>query len=205
MLDVINLIFLGAMALANIVLHNTADTPLPAAKGEVVTIAFREEAYNVMDAWGMRDTSGFCRWTGVAIPYARTWEETVSNGYVETVLSSEPDKIAGYALLINKKQCPGKADEAMFRVATMIEPPTSRFKGTLMMGYAGRFVQLASLREDERPRWLPQVLGALANAAKTNPAAKEFVDYTHQAEEAARATKNHETGYKTGYAETRNQ
>lgn len=87
------------------------------------------------------------------MPYARTWEETVNNGYVESVLPPEPDKLASYAFAINKKECPGKEAEAMFRVAARIGGA-----GGVRRVEAKYFridaVELGALREDQRPKWL---------------------------------------------------
>lgn len=41
-------------------------------------------------------------------------------------------------------------------------------------------------KESDRPKWLPQVMKAIEKAAATNPAAKEFVDYTKQAAESSK-------------------
>ena len=51
-----------------------------------------------------------CRYEGVFVEYARTWEEE-RNG---TVWPAEPDKPAGYGLILTKQNCPDKgAEEAI--------------------------------------------------------------------------------------------
>lgn len=182
-----NLVIAGATAMADIALLSAVDTPLPQLQG-VVKVEFREEPVSALEGFGLRDTSKFCKYTGVAVPFERTWEEVQKNSFlpIETVLPPEPGKIAGYALLVNKKQCPGKAEETMLRVATLNEAPTSRFKGTLMFGHQFVFQQLDTMHVDFRPKWLEQVTEVLAKAEATNSVAKQFLTETRQAAEAAK-------------------
>lgn len=181
---VFNLLFIGAGLLADVKLYNTQDAELPAL-GKVTNIMFREEGYNLFNLSTPPSEDGKCKYTGLAVPYERTWEEVVESSGVQTVIPPEPGKLAGYAILINKKTCLGQEPVAMFRVSTRDERGVFFNKGTMQKAYPIVSSQLSSLREDQRPKWLAQVMQTVATQAETNPAASEFLAYTKQAEEAA--------------------
>lgn len=115
----------------------------------------------------------YCTYKGVLVEYTRTWEEE-RNG---TVWPAEPDKPAGFALIITRASCPHKENENERNVELF---------ATGERGMTGKY----AIREMERvvtwqltpenhekhtPKWLPQVMDTLAAEAPTNPAAKAFL------------------------------
>lgn len=174
MFDVFNLMLLGASMLANITLYPEADTMPYPKEGSVTSVSFHRE-------WWRDD--GKCHFHGVMVPYARDWEERVNDGVTETVLPPEPDKIAGMAIIVNRKECPGKPAEAMFRVHTELRAPWHRYFAVAQI----QATELSSLREDQRPKWLAQVMKTIeGSAANDNRSAKEFLEFTRQALAAKR-------------------
>ncbi len=174
MLGFLDLLYLGAMMVANITLYAEHDLQYPDL-GEVAAISFHREWW--------RD-EGKCRFRGLLVPYARTWEEETKNAFLEAVLPPEPDKTAGVAVVVNKKECPGKEPEAIFRVASQVGERRV-MKGLFKVPAA----DLGSIPEAERPLWLPQVIEIIEKNAATNPDARDFLDFTQQALEAAEAAK----------------
>ena len=98
---------------------------------------------------------------GLMVPFARDWPETQKYGDIETINPPAPDKIAGRAFLINRKVCPGKADEAIFRVADRW-----RSAGKLLEKHHFGAEDLSGMREEYRPKWLPQVLARIERLAQ---------------------------------------
>jgi hypothetical protein len=179
MLDILNIIFIGANLLADIALYNSVDTAMPPLGTGVAEINFRHEGYTLFNLSVPPSEDGKCHYTGLAVPFDRTWDEVVNNGSVEMVLPPEPGKLVGHALIFNKKTCPGKEPEAMFRVATRFLPLMN--KSSLQKGYLTHGIQLSNMPADQRPKWLPQVMEAVVKAAEIEPAAKAFLEYTKQA------------------------
>jgi len=170
MFEMLNLIYLGATMAANIMLYEDGPaTDLYVRANKILPVSYHRE-------WWRDD--GKCHFKGVRVAYVRDWELTVNNGYVVTVLPPEPDKIAGHAFIINKKECPGQEPEAMFRVAESVD--MSKFNAT----------ELSSMAEDQRPKWLPQVMKTLETASEHHAGAKDFMDFTNQAIAKAKAAKS---------------
>lgn len=178
---ILNLAFIGASLLADVKLYNTMETQMPQQLGQVQSIMFREEGYNLFTLSTPPSEDGKCKYTGFAVPYERTWEEVTQAGDVQVVNPPEPGKITGYAMVINKKACPGKEPEAMFRVATRDERGVLFNKGQMQKAYFIISRNYASLREDERPKWIEQVMSVLDTVSASNPEAKAFMDYTRGA------------------------
>ncbi|MCG2576489.1 hypothetical protein LZ012_05715 [Dechloromonas sp. XY25] len=178
---VLNLVFIGASLLADIKLYNTMDTKFPQQLGQIIPIMFREEGYNLFTLSTPPYEDGKCKYTGFAVPYERTWEEVTESGGVRVVNPPEPGKITGYAMVINKKTCPGKEPEPMFRVDTRDERGILFNKGQMQKGYFIVSRNYASLKEEDRPKWIEQALVVLDKASATNLEAKAFMDYTREA------------------------
>ncbi len=168
MLDfIINSLYIGANAVLQFTLIPTIDVQPPALH-EVVQAEYKALSYIWNDVYP-------CRFHGVVIPVERDWEETVNNGYVTQTLQPEPGKIYTYALLVNKKSCPGKEDEPLFII--------SKFDGSFLNRGLPKGIQILFLSPDrdvaKQPKWLPQALSALRTAvAKESKAAQEFVAFT---------------------------
>ena len=170
----------------NVNLMLDADTMFP-AKGGVIAVAYRDNRW--ADA---KD----CLYTGVATPYVRDWAETRSGEFNSTTQEADLDKVLGYAIIINKKACPGKPDVAMFHgdVKDLLRWGSDYAKPVKLEGRVGghwvvHAVPLAGKSEDQ-PKWLPGVLKTIEAAAPTNPAAKTFLDDVKAAAKLAEATKS---------------
>jgi hypothetical protein len=177
MLDVLNVlngVFLGSAMLANITLYSDADYDVQ----RTYEISDNATPISMHREW-WRDESK-CKFTGVMVPYAREWPETIRNGEIETVLPPEPDKVAGQAFVINRKACPDKPDEAIFRVAEKWRNP-----GFLLEKHSFSAEDLASMRLEDRPKWLAQVLARIDRVAEHDEKVKAFVDFTAAAQQGA--------------------
>ena len=124
-----------------------------------------------------------CVWSGVVVPYERTWPE-VQSGFIEDkVLAPEPGKVAGYALVVNQQACPGQAPESMFRISEFKKPSRN---GSFLYGRPTVSQLVSSIKPDERPKWLEQVMATVDKAAASgNPDAVAFREITAKAVAAA--------------------
>ena len=177
MFELLDLLFNAGLAVGKalgITLFVLSDVNLPQHHGEVVPIEMSSAA-KVLIRVRPKTEEERCRYSGVAVPYERLWEErVVTSRNSETVLPPEPGKLAGHALIINRKDCEGRPPEAMFRVATI--QGSIRDSYILGAGYSLVMLQLSSMSEDMQPKWVPQVLEAL-EAAKADPVAQEFLRF----------------------------
>ncbi|AON53143.1 hypothetical protein [Herbaspirillum seropedicae] len=170
MLDVLNVlngVVLGSTMLANITLYSDADYEVQRTRElkDVVTVvsAHRE--------WWRDDSK--CHFQGVMVPYARDWPETVKNGEIETVLPPEPDKVAGQAFIWNRKICPGKPDEVIYRVSEKWRNP-----GVFLEKHQVTAEDLLSMKVEDRPKWLEQVQARIDRVAQHDEKVRAFVDFT---------------------------
>lgn len=119
-----------------------------------------------------------CRYSGVVVPYERDWEVVSENTmtHTKTVLPPEPGKVHSYAILINKKTCPGKAPERIFIGASgktrSLFGEVGIIKGDTITATD------ISAKPEEQPKWLPQVMKVIEAAEPTQPIVKEFLDYS---------------------------
>lgn len=179
MFDILNIIFMAASALVDIRMYALQETPMPPLGGGVAHVEFSTAA----PGWRVRPRTEeeLCRFTGVAVAYERTWEERYKSGDIESVVPPEPGVAAGYAVLINKKECDGKAPEAMLRVGVPLGAKRmvrlhSMDEHAILNAY-----MLNGMREDTRPKWLEQVIKSIDVAAETDPVAKDFVTFVRSA------------------------
>lgn len=169
MLDfIINSLYISANAVLQFTLIPTIDVPPPSLH-EVVQAEYKALSYVWNDVFP-------CRFHGVVIPVERDWEETVDNGYVNTVLPPQPGMIHTYALLVNKKTCPGKDAEPMLVV--------SQFNGAFLERGLPKGIQIVFLGPArdvaKQPKWLPQALTVLQQVANQgNNTAREFIAYSN--------------------------
>lgn len=187
MFDLLNLLFnAGSVAgkALGITLFALSDVSLPQQLGEVAPIEMTSAAH-VSIRVRPKTEEERCRYSGVVVPYEQLWEERATSFGVESIVPSQPGKIAAYGVIINRKDCAGRPPEAMFRVATHRR---TMFNGHIL-GEGAQYIvlELGQMPEDSRPKWVPQVLDKLALAAKTDPAAAEFLRF---AEESAKAAVN---------------
>lgn len=117
-----------------------------------------------------------CRFHGIAVPYERDWEIVSENTmtHTKTVIPPEPGKIHEYAILINKKTCPGKEPERMFLSGS---GSTAIWKNIGLL--EGRRVMLSTVSNklEDQPKWLPQVKKVIEAEESKQVFVKEFLDY----------------------------
>lgn len=104
-----------------------------------------------------------CRFSGVMVPFSRTWEEKVMRGSDEVVSPPMPDKLLGHAILLNRKQCGDAAPVKIMRIGA--EPRSLGFQrmveGKMVITY-----DLGEMTRDQLPPWLPQVMERLEKLSK---------------------------------------
>ena len=170
MLDVLNILnglFLGSTMLANITLYSDADYEVQRTY-EIRDVATPISAHR--EWW--RDESK-CKFIGLMVPYARDWPETIRNGEIETVLPPEPDKVAGQAFIINRKVCPGKPDEAIFRGADRWRNP-----GIFLEKHQITAEDLKGMKPQDRPKWFEQVMARIERVSRNDAQIREFLQFT---------------------------
>lgn len=168
MLDVLNAVYLAAILISSITLYPSDDTPVPLEKDAFVELKLHRE-------WWREDGKGKCSYTGVLVPYSRTWSEEVRRGDDVIILPPEPEKIAGYVVVVNRRVCGGNAPEPILRAGT----PTTRkpFFGRRQVDLH-TFFQAGDMMKtppDKIPPWMPQVVERMALLAKTDKNAERFI------------------------------
>lgn len=100
--------------------------------------------------------------------FVRDWEEVSGKQGNEILMPPEPDKFAGVASVINKKECPGKPAEGVLIVdATRVAPFGDIKKGGIAPGLRLKYLEITTATEVQKPKWLPQVLAKVeAQAAQ---------------------------------------
>jgi len=184
-----NLIFIGASALVDVKLYNTQDVALPQTLTPVaVPVMFREEGYTFFTRNETPSEDGKCKYTGYLTPYEKTWEDVIERDGARTVIPAEPGKIAGYAIVLNKKSCPDGKVEPMFRVA---ECSTALFgRSWMYKQYAVVGRQYSETHPDFHPKWVPQVMETLTTLSANDAGVKEFLDFTAAAAKKANTAAN---------------
>lgn len=168
MLDILNTIYLAAVLFSSITLYPTEETAVPLEINAFVELKLHREYWR-------EDGKGKCSFEGVLVPYARTWSEEVHRGDQVIILPPEPDKIAGYVVITNRKVCQGSAPEAILRAGT---PSTRKpFFGHRQVDMHTFFSagDMLETPPDKMPPWMPQVVDRLALLAKTDKRAERFI------------------------------
>ena len=172
MFQLLDLLAMTAALVVQVNLYYMDDYPAP-TMGHVAKIEMNTVPPLVFRVRGYTDEEK-CVYSGLAVPYVHDYEETIPGLLGDAVIPAEPGKLTGYAVIINKKTCPGKGPELNFRVsADNWVPGRAREKGRRTTS-----ILLASIKQDERPKWVPQVLATIENEAATNLAAQEFMEFT---------------------------
>ncbi len=147
------------------------------AKEQVIPVVFNE----VRPIW-----VNPCKYSGVLVPFERDWEErnTDHDGH-ETIIPADPGPIAGYGILLNKKGCPGEATEHVSMYITKhgentIIPEKTKYVAS----------DLSSLKEEMKPKWLPQVNRILEAQAESNPVVASFFEFSKQNTKAVETAKD---------------
>ena len=156
MFDFLNAVYLAAILFSSITMYPVGETAVPIRLDGAVEVRFVRE-------WWRDDGDGKCFYTGMVVPFERTWPEEIERGGEKVVLPPEPGKIAGYVALINRKECKGLETEAILRAGLV----RSR---TLLFGSRGpqvdkhTFFPAGDMLEtpaDKIQPWLPQVIERL--------------------------------------------
>ncbi|SEB23545.1 hypothetical protein [Variovorax sp. YR216] len=169
MFEAINAVYLAAMLLSSIMLAPEGETLVPLEKDAYVQLSLYRE-------WWREDGRGKCDYKGVLVPYTRTWPEEVQRGGDTVILPPEPDKIAGYVIVVNRKECKDKASEPILRAGL----PTVRkylFRGEALVDKTSHF-QAGDILEasaDKIPPWFPQVIERMELLAQRDEGAKSFL------------------------------
>lgn len=167
MLDALNAIFLAANIAAqtlNVVAR--ADEDILIQKDvKVYQVSMTEQA----PMWTKK-----CKYEGVMVEYARDWaEEQPSTGII---LPPEPDKPIGYALILTKERCPEKEERQIFNTDSKFFTPLFGKAYVIREGGPMDTRDYWSQKEEDRPKWMPQVLRTIEAEAPKNPVAQHFLD-----------------------------
>ena len=170
MFDFLNAVYLAAILFSSITMYPVAETAVPIRLDGAVEVRFVRE-------WWRDDGDGKCFYTGMVVPFERTWPEEIERGGEKVVLPPEPGKIAGYVAVIHRKECKGLETEAILRAGIV----RSR---TLLFGSRGPQVDkhtffpagdmLETPAEKVQP-WLPQVVERLERLSEQDKVAKAFL------------------------------
>ncbi|WP_287878076.1 hypothetical protein [Aquitalea sp.] len=170
MFEIFNILYVGTLILPNITLYSDVNYLWPRNPPlEAVTeISMHRE-------WWREDGDGKCKYVGLVVPFNRSWPEIVKTKNTETTIPAESDinKISGRAYLINRKVCSGKADIPIFKVATL---PHAEFLTKASMPIHAQDLQ--GLKDEDKPKWLPQVLERIERVSHHDATAKVFMEYT---------------------------
>ncbi|WP_139313407.1 hypothetical protein [Rhodoferax antarcticus] len=164
-LPFLDLIYLGAMMSANIMLQHPQEFTFPPQREAITAVKLHRE-------WWRDEGKGKCYFTGVMVPFVRDWPQTVKHGGGnETVLPPEPDKTAGHAFLSTQKFCQGKPMEKIFRAGFIYRVKPEGQSAKQFPAY-----DMLAEKPENYPNWLAQVVSRVERVALTDPAAKEFMD-----------------------------
>lgn len=170
MFDFLNVVYLAAILFSSITMYPVGETAVPVRLDGAVDVRFVRE-------WWRDDGDGKCFYTGMVVPFERTWPEEIERGGEKVVLPPEPGKIAGYVAVINRKECKGLETEAILRAGIV----RSR---TLLFGSRGpqmdkhTFFPAGDMLETPAEKvqpWLPQVVERLERLSVEDKVAKAFL------------------------------
>lgn len=154
MFGLLNVIFLGGMMVADVVLYLDQDYKIQ-SRDSVVELSMHRE-------WWREDGNGKCKYTGYATPIVRDWEIIDVRDGVEYRIPPNLEDTYGVAIVANKKVCEGKPVEDIFRTAVMVR---AREGMTLYEKWSTHAQDYYSTREDIRAQWIPQILERLETMA----------------------------------------
>ena len=169
-----NVVQLTGKALG-ISLYLLADVHLPMQLDTVTTVEMSTAAPVLFRVRPKTDEEQ-CRYSGLIVPYEQLWEERTTNAFgIETVTPPQPGTIAGYAVIINRKDCEGRDPEAMLRVNTF-----NRKWEKIQLGYNFWMMPPEAMPEEARPKWLAQVAEKVPDIAEKQSIAKDFLRFNEE-------------------------
>ncbi|MCU4119742.1 hypothetical protein [Variovorax sp. N23] len=168
MLDLLNIVYLGAILFSSITLYPQGETLVPTVKDSFVEMSFNRE-------WWRDDGNGKCEFTGVLVPYTRTWPEEIQRGGETVVLPPEPDVIVGYVAVVTRKACKGKDPEPILRAGLPVT--RKQFFKERMVDKTSHFPagDMLDTPTDKVPPWFAQAVNRMELMAEKNEAAKRFL------------------------------
>ena len=165
MLEVFDLVFLAATVVnqsLNIVALGESDVEI-----QPNVLVYSVEMKQQTPMWVDK-----CHYQGLMVQYSRDWEEVSSNTGI--TLPAEPEKPIGYALILTKEKCPENEERQIFNTGSVLFPPFFKPKYVIREDRRVDTLDYASLRDDAKPKWMPQVLKTIELESSNNAAAKEF-------------------------------
>lgn len=117
-----------------------------------------------------------CEYDVTMVTYARDWEKV--DAVTGAKWEAKPDEIAGVAYLAYKEYCPGQPSKDILKVAESSYNSLFGRKYLIRDGSPAEVEDYFSIKPEDRPKWMPQVLSVLESAKSTNDAAKIFLDAT---------------------------
>lgn len=174
MLNALNMLYMGVMFVSSIVLYSDADYKFPAEMDAVVEVSTHRE-------WWRADGSGKCNYTGVLVPFSRDWDEVDDSTYPPTVREATPNKREGHIIVINKQVC---GDEV---TPVLRAGPVHRTYGDFRRKHQVVAQDVTAMSDDNKPKWLGQVLERIERVAQTDKAAASFVAYVAASAESLAA------------------
>ncbi|MEX3671128.1 hypothetical protein AB3X82_23335 [Paraburkholderia phenoliruptrix] len=177
----VNALYLAGAVIGNVILWPDQMYDLHKTREERDTVS----VISFHPQWYKSDAK--CRYTGVLVPYVRDWPETVKHGDQEEVIPPDLEHTAGHAIILDKKVCPGQADQSVFLVDEV-----QRNIGRIAVAESFHFSDPAELRPEYRPKWMPQVLQRIQLVAERDANTRQFFDelsaiQTERAQKAAEA------------------
>lgn len=169
-LQIIDLFFAIVVAVVNVNLYHFEDTPFPTTLDTVAYVQFTEDE-GFFSYFG--DPYQKCRYLGMLVPYERDWTEVEGRNGTEFVREPELGKIEAYAVVVNRKVCPGQDPEPVLLIANDYPAPW-------LKNFHERTIAASSpdnANPDNVPKWYPQAVRRIYEAVDTNPEAKKFVEF----------------------------
>lgn len=127
-------------------------------------------------------TSKKCAFSGALVPWDRTWEvvHNMGDSGSTQVTPPNPGVLAGHALIVYERKCPGQAAEAIMAAGEM---PTSRayvarkFNGApfVLPLFNASTQDMFEYTEAQRPLWFQQIVDRMIRLAPTSADAKKVV------------------------------
>lgn len=160
-LTFLNLAYGAATAVAPPIPVMVDETAIaPKALGETVQVRFYRH-------WLASDSD--CKYFGLALPYARDWELIENEGQVyERRLPPEPNKIIGYAVVVDKKVC----KDGVPQPVAYLGSTSGGWGGKIYEGSRVDISDLTKTPEANLPQWYPQVRKVLEALSKKQGAAE---------------------------------
>jgi len=118
-----------------------------------------------------------CKYSGVLVEYAQDWDEVDTEGRV--IRKAAPDGKAGYALILNKEDCPEKEPADILKVGTREDHYMfGASKYVIREGHGHLAMNYLEMNPELRPEWMPQVIRTIKSEAASNPDAADFLAQT---------------------------